>query len=75
MAAGNTYVALATNTLGSATATVTLFDLTGKVVATQTVATSAVTNVEMNTTALQAGSYIYTVVAGEKVATGKLIKQ
>ena len=59
----------------AATATVTLFDLTGKVVATQTVATSAVTNVEMNTTALQAGSYIYNVVAGEKVATGKLIKQ
>jgi hypothetical protein len=59
----------------AATATVTLFDLTGKVVATQTVATSAVTNVEMNTTALQAGSYIYNVVAGDKVATGKLIKQ
>jgi hypothetical protein len=59
----------------AATATVTLFDLTGKVVATQTVATSTVTIVEMNTTALQAGSYIYNVVAGEKVATGKLIKQ
>jgi hypothetical protein len=59
----------------AATATVTLFDLTGKVVATQTVATSAVTNVEMNTTALQAGSYIYNVVAGDKIATGKLIKQ
>ncbi|MEY3075113.1 MAG: hypothetical protein RJB25_751, partial [Bacteroidota bacterium] len=25
--------------------------------------------------ALQAGSYIYNVVAGDKVATGKLIKQ
>ncbi len=59
----------------AATATVTLFDLTGKVVATQTVATSTVTNVEMNTTALQAGSYIYNVVAGDKIATGKLIKQ
>lgn len=59
----------------AATATVTLFDLTGKVVATQTVATSAVTNVEMNTTALQAGSYIYNVTAGDKVTTGKLIKQ
>ena len=59
----------------AATATVTLFDLTGKVVAIQTVATSAVTNVEMNTTALQAGSYIYNVVAGDKIATGKLIKQ
>ena len=43
--------------------------------ATQTVATSATTTVEMNTTALQAGSYIYNVVAGDKVATGKLIKQ
>jgi len=59
----------------AATATVTLFDLAGKVVATKTVATSAITTVEMNTTALQAGSYIYNVVAGEKVATGKLIKQ
>jgi hypothetical protein len=59
----------------AATATVTLFDLTGKVVATQTVATSTVTIVEMNTTALQAGSYIYNVVAGDKIATGKLIKQ
>jgi hypothetical protein len=59
----------------AATATVTLVDLAGKVVATKTVATSAITTVEMNTTALQAGSYIYNVVAGEKVATGKLIKQ
>jgi len=59
----------------AATATVTLFDLAGKVVATKTVATSAITTVEMNTTALQAGSYIYNVVAGEKVATGNLIKQ
>ena len=59
----------------TASATVTLFDLAGKVVATKTVATSALTSVEMNTTALQAGSYIYNVVAGDKVATGKLIKQ
>lgn len=59
----------------AALATVTIFDLTGKAVATQTVATSATTTVEMNTTALQAGSYIYNVVAGDKVATGKLIKQ
>lgn len=59
----------------AASATVTLFDLAGKVVATKTVATSALTSVEMNTTALQAGSYIYNVVAGDKVATGKLIKQ
>jgi hypothetical protein len=59
----------------AATATVTIFDLAGKAVATQTVATSATTTVEMNTTALQAGSYIYNVVAGDKVATGKLIKQ
>ena len=59
----------------AAVATVTIFDLAGKAVATQTVATTAVTTVEMNTTALQAGSYIYNVVAGDKVATGKLIKQ
>ena len=59
----------------AAVATVTIFDLAGKAVATQTVATSATTTVEMNTTALQAGSYIYNVVAGDKVATGKLIKQ
>jgi hypothetical protein len=59
----------------AAVATVTIFDLAGKAVATQTVATSATTTVEMNTTALQSGSYIYNVVAGDKVATGKLIKQ
>ncbi|MEN9700510.1 MAG: hypothetical protein RLZZ301_1708 [Bacteroidota bacterium] len=59
----------------AATATVTLFDLAGKVVATKTVATTALTSIELNTSALQAGSYIYNVVAGEKVATGKLIKQ
>ena len=59
----------------AAVATVTIFDLAGKAVATQTVATSATATVEMNTTALQAGSYIYNVVAGDKVATGKLIKQ
>jgi hypothetical protein len=59
----------------AAVATVTIFDLAGKAVATTTVATSATTTVEMNTTALQAGSYIYNVVAGDKVATGKLIKQ
>jgi hypothetical protein len=59
----------------AAIATVTIFDLAGKAIATQTVATSATTTVEMNTTALQAGSYIYNVVAGDKVATGKLIKQ
>ena len=59
----------------AAIATVTIFDLAGKAVATQTVATSSTTTVEMNTTALQAGSYIYNVVAGDKVATGKLIKQ
>lgn len=59
----------------AATATVTLFDLAGKVVATKTVATSTITSVEMNTSSLQAGSYIYNVVAGDKVATGKLIKQ
>jgi hypothetical protein len=59
----------------AAVATVTIFDLAGKAVATQTVATSATTTVEMNTTALQAGSYIYNVVAGDKVASGKLIKQ
>ena len=59
----------------AALATVTIFDLAGKAVATQTVATSATTTVEMNTTALQAGSYIYNVVAGDKIATGKLIKQ
>jgi hypothetical protein len=57
------------------TVTVTLFDLAGKVVATKTLATSTITSVEMNTTSLQAGSYIYNVVAGDKVATGKLIKQ
>ena len=56
-------------------ATITLFDLTGKEVATKTIAVSASNNVEMNTANLSAGSYIYKVFAGDKVATGKLIKQ
>jgi hypothetical protein len=56
-------------------ATITLFDLTGKAVATKTVATSASNNVELNTANLSAGSYIYKVFAGDKVSTGKLIKQ
>lgn len=59
----------------AATATITLFDLTGKVVASKTVATNATTSVDLNTTSLQAGSYIYNVTAGDKVATGKIIKQ
>jgi hypothetical protein len=56
-------------------ATITLFDLTGKEVATKTIAVSASNNVEMNTANLSAGSYIFKVFAGDKVATGKLIKQ
>lgn len=56
-------------------ATITLFDLTGKEVATKTIAVSASNNVEVNTANLSAGSYIYKVFAGDKVATGKLIKQ
>ncbi|MFZ9613699.1 MAG: T9SS type A sorting domain-containing protein, partial [Crocinitomicaceae bacterium] len=32
-------------------------------------------NVELNTANLSAGSYIYKVFAGDKVSTGKLIKQ
>jgi hypothetical protein len=49
--------------------------LTGKEVATKTIAVSASNNVEVNTANLSAGSYIYKVFAGDKVATGKLIKQ
>ncbi len=56
-------------------ATIKLFDLTGKEVATKTVVTSASNNVELNTANLSAGSYIYKVFAGDKVSTGKLIKQ
>ena len=56
-------------------ATITLFDLTGKEVATKTIAVSSSNNVELNTANLSAGSYIYKVFAGDKVATGKLIKQ
>lgn len=56
-------------------ATIKLFDLTGKEVAAKTIAVSASNNVEMNTANLSAGSYIYKVFAGDKVATGKLIKQ
>ena len=46
-----------------------------KEVATKTIAVSASNNVEVNTANLSAGSYIYKVFAGDKVATGKLIKQ
>ena len=56
-------------------ATIKLFDLTGKEVAAKTIAVSDSNNVEVNTANLSAGSYIFKVFAGDKVATGKLIKQ
>lgn len=55
---------------------VIVYDLTGKVVATQSATNlSGQGNViEMNIADLNAGSYIYSVNAGEKTSTGKLTK-
>lgn len=55
-------------------ATVTLFDLSGKVVANRNVATGASNQVELSTANLMSGYYIYSVKAGNDVVTGKLMK-
>ena len=51
----------------------TLFDLTGKVVMTKTVA-AGVSN-EIEVASINAGTYFYNVKSGDNVATGKLIKR
>jgi hypothetical protein len=56
-------------------ATVTLFDLSGKIVAEQTAVTGASNQIEVNTANLMAGYYIYSVKAGDDVVTGKLMKK
>ena len=58
---------------GTSDVTVTLFDLAGKVVSTTSASNQ--TSVEVNTAALNSGSYIYQVKAGDNVTTGKLIKK
>ncbi len=52
-------------------ATVSLFDLSGKLVST----TSGVEKVTVATENLNSGSYIYSIASGDKVATGKLMKK
>jgi starch-binding outer membrane protein SusE/F len=61
---------------GTENVSVNVYDVAGKVVATQNASNlSGKANViVMNVASLNAGSYIYTVVAGEKVSTGKLSK-
>jgi hypothetical protein len=58
---------------GASDVTVTLFDLAGKVVSSTSASNQ--TSVEVNTSALNSGSYIYQVKAGDNVTTGKLIKK
>lgn len=62
-------------TSNAANADIVLFDLSGKVVASKSVATGAVNNVEVSTSALSAGSYIYQVTSAGSVVTGKLMKK
>jgi hypothetical protein len=57
---------------GSNDVTITLFDLAGKVVSTTTVSNQ--TTAAVNTSMLNAGTYIYTVKAGESTVTGKIVK-
>ncbi len=52
-------------------ATVSLFDLSGKLVST----TTGVEKVTVATENLTSGSYIYSIASGDKVATGKLMKK
>jgi hypothetical protein len=52
-------------------ATVSLFDLSGKLVST----TTGVEKVTVATENLNSGSYIYSIASGDKVATGKLMKK
>ena len=56
-------------------AEIVLFDLSGKVVATKSVATGSVNTVEISTSNLMAGSYLYQVKADGNVVTGKLMKK
>jgi len=57
------------------TAEIVLFDLSGKVVATKSVATGSENAVEISTSNLMAGSYLYQVKAAGNVVTGKLMKK
>jgi hypothetical protein len=57
---------------GTNDVTITLFDLAGKVVSTTTVSNQ--TTAAVNTAMLNAGTYIYTVKAGESTVTGKIVK-
>ena len=57
------------------TAEIVLFDLSGKVVATKSVVTGSENAVEISTSNLMAGSYLYQVKAAGNVVTGKLMKK
>lgn len=61
------------NTNGANEVVISIVDLAGKVVARSVV--SNVNTVDVNTATLNAGSYIYTIQAGESTVTGKLIKK
>lgn len=56
-------------------AEIVMFDLSGKIVSTTSVLTGAVNNVEVSTSNLSAGSYIYQVTSAGSVVTGKLMKK
>jgi hypothetical protein len=55
--------------------TVTLFDLSGKIVAEQTAVTGTSNQIEVDMANLMAGYYIYSVKAGDNIVTGKLMKK
>ena len=62
-------------TSNAANAEIVIFDLSGKVVATKSVATGSENAVEISTSNLMAGSYLYQVKAAGNVVTGKLMKK
>ena len=59
----------------TSTAEIVIFDLSGKVVATKSVVTGSENAVEISTSNLMAGSYLYQVKAAGNVVTGKLMKK
>ena len=59
----------------TSTAEILIFDLSGKVVATKSVVTGSENAVEISTSNLMAGSYLYQVKAAGNVVTGKLMKK
>jgi len=56
-------------------AEIVLFDLSGKVVASKSVATGAQNSIDISTANLMAGSYLYQVKSAGSIVTGKLMKK